>query len=52
MIVMNGESGIRKMYEKVVRALHYISKTWMEKFLRTTQGVCALCRFGFKGDIQ
>ena len=52
MIVMNGKSGIRKMYEKAVRASHYISKTCLEKNLRTTQGVCALCRFGFKGDIR
>ena len=49
MIVMNGKSGIRKMYEKSVRALHYItlhyitlhyitlhyiSKTWMEKIFK------------------
>jgi hypothetical protein len=52
MIVMDGKSGIGKMYEKAVRALHYISKACLEKILRTTQGVCALCRFGFKGDIQ
>ena len=34
MIVMNGKSGIRKMYEKAVCALHYISKTWMENFFK------------------
>ena len=34
MSVMNENNGIGKMYEKAVRALHIISKTWMEKFFK------------------